>query len=204
MTLLEKIKINIDYLLGKADPSLYAKPYKEQKLSLKDWQERWEIFSPDSCGFYWYGFDSEGNIAQFSSEAAYVPEAFFKDVSENAELQFFFDNLPQITSTRLPENLPPKLKQLAQKSSGSNDFWKIGANKGLFIFEEIEDEPQYKHYRNWIVNNPYELLVIPEKGLKIENLPDRIQKLLEPYHFESLKFADCQTLDVSKYLYCEE
>ena len=48
---------------------------------------------------------------------------------------------------------------------------------------------------------PYELLQIPNKRLKIFDLPEEIKELLKPYNFENLKFADCQFLDVSKYLY---
>lgn len=200
MSFLKKIKINIDYLLGKADPSLYAKGHKNSNLILQDWQKRWEIFSDNGCGFVWYGVDSEGNLAEFACDETHIPEAFFNNVSENNKLKSFIDTLPEITSTRLPENLRPELKRLAQKLSGTNDFWKKGANKGLFIFEETDE-----HYRCWNqTKNPYELFLIPDTSLKIKNLPYRIQQLLKPYHFENLHFRDCQFLDVSKYLFCEE
>src|SRR5688500_9501234 len=105
MTLLEKIKINLDYLLGKADPSFYAEDYKSQNLSKEDWQKRWEIFGNDGCGFVWYGVDAEGNLAEFGGEEAYIPETFFKDVSLNRKLTDFFNDLPEITISIIPKDL---------------------------------------------------------------------------------------------------
>lgn len=204
MTLFEKTKINIDYLFGNADPSLYA-PAKNRNLSSEDWQTRWEIFSDHGCGFVWYGVDSEGNLAEFACNDAFVPEAFFNDVSVNRQLQSFFQNLPEITTTQLAECLSPRFRQAANRFSGTNDFWKTGANKGIFIFEETDDDSWYMHYRKWDdLKYPYELLLIPDKSLKVTDLPNEIQRLLEPYHFENLRFRDCQFLDVSKYLYCEK
>ncbi len=205
MTLLEKIKVNLDYVLGKSEPELYEENRKSSKLTLKDWQRRWEIFSEDGNGFVWYGLDSEENIAQFVCDNTYIPEAFFKDAAENRQLHNFFETSPEITTTQLPANLRPELKRVADKFSGVNDFWATGANKGLYIFEETDDKTWYKHYREWNnVKYPYELLLIPSQKLHIVELPNEIQKLLMPYHFKNLRFEDCQFLDVSKHLYCEE
>jgi hypothetical protein len=205
MTLLEKIKVNLNYMLGKADSKLYKENHKSLNLTLRDWQNRWEIFSDHGCGFVWYGVDSEENIAQFICDNAYIPEAFFEDVSDNQQLHNFFETLPEVATTQLPENLRPELKRVADNFSGVNDFWKTGANKGLYIFEETDDETWYKHYRKWNnVKYPYELLLIPSQRLRIVELPNEIQQLLAPYHFQNLRFRDCQFLDVSKYFYCEE
>lgn len=51
MTLLEKIKVNLSYLLGEANPEQYSPKYKSSNLSLQDWQKRWEIFNADGTGF---------------------------------------------------------------------------------------------------------------------------------------------------------
>jgi hypothetical protein len=200
MTLLEKIKINLDYLLGKAEPYLYAEGYKSQNLTLKDWQKRWEKFSYDGCGFIWYGVDADENLAEFSSEEAYVPEAFFQNASVNKKLSNFFDNLPETSGSIIPENLRPELKDSAQKFNGENSFWKTGASRGLFIFDEADGAGMKGN--KW--KSPYELLLIPGNPLKLAELPNEIQNLLKPFSFEDSRFADCQFLDVSKYLYCEE
>ena len=200
MTLLEKLKINVEYLLGKAHPSLYAEGYKSPNLTLKDWQKRWEIFSDDGNGFIWFGVDEEGNLAEFASETTYVPEVFFQDVSINKKLIEYFANLPEITSSVLPENLRLELKELAKEPQGDESFWKIRANKGLYIF----DEPEILGFKDRNGKCPYELTLAPQMPLKLNDLPKDIQNLLKSYHFENLKFADCQFLDVSKYFYCEK
>ncbi|CAN5439036.1 hypothetical protein BH10ACI1_BH10ACI1_14290 [soil metagenome] len=200
MTLLKKIKVNLDYLLGKADPTIYAKP-NHSNITSEEWKKRWDIFIYYGDCFVWYGVDSEGNIAQFACDSGYVPEAFFQNISENKKLHNYFETLPETTTTKLSENLRPKFKKAADKSSGENEFWKTGANTGLFILREAEHE----FYGQWISNKPpFELFLIPDKGLKTSELPNEIQKLLAPYHFENLNFEDCQFLDVSNYLYCED
>jgi len=201
MTLLEKIKINIDYLLGKADPSLYA-PAKHRNLSSEDWQKRWEIFSTNGDSFNWFGVDSEGNLGEFICQSAYMPEAFFQDVSANKELLDFFWELPERTTTLLPENLNERLKKIVDDKKFP--FWKTGANNGLFQFEETDGDEWYKSSEYGFDRPPYELQLIPKEPLNVIQLPEEIQKLLKSFHFESLKFADCQFLDVSKYFYCEE
>ncbi len=205
MALLEKIKINLDYLLGKANSSLYAPLYKSPKLTTKDWQHRWEVFGNDEDSFIWHGVDSEGNLAEFVCGSAYVPEAFFQDVAANKMLSDFFGDLPEITTSLLPENLDIRLKEFANDSK--NTFWKTGANDGLFNFSDT-DEDEWNTTRADAAYNyerpPYELLIIPKAPLKINQLPAEIQKLLEPYHFQDLKFAECKLLNVAKYLYCEK
>lgn len=202
MTLLEKIKINIDYLLGKADPSLYA-PSQNRNISREEWQTRWEIYAAQSDGFIWYGVDSEGNLAEFGSETAYVPEAYFQDVHNNNLLLEFFEDLPEITAGNLPENLRREIRPAPKDVLK----WVKHSNRGIFIFEESGDVywcdssnlERYKYHKN-----PYELQSIPNDCLKYNDLPIHIQSLLRPYHFENLRFEDCQFLDVSKYFYCEE
>jgi len=200
MNLLEKIKVNLDYLFGKADSSLYAADSKNPNLTLKNLQNRWESFSSDGCGFIWYGVDEADNIAEFASEGTDIPRVFFQDASANKKAAKFFDNLPETTKSVLPENLRFELKESAKRLQGGKSFWKTGANKGFFIF----DESEIPGFRNNTGKNFYELKLIPETPLKIANLPSDIQDLLKPYNFENLKFTDCQFLDVSKYFYCEE
>lgn len=200
MTLLKKIKVNLDYLLGKADSSLYAADAKNPNLTLIDWQKRWEMFSDNGCGFIWYGIDETGNIAEFASEEADIPEVFFQDASVNKRTEEFFDNLPETTKSVLPENLRFELKESAKRLQEKKSFWRTGANKGFFIF----DESEIPGFKNNAGKNFYELMLIPETPLKIANLPSDIQDLLKPYHFENLKFSDCQFLDVSNYFYCKE
>jgi len=200
MTLLEKIKINIDYLFGKADPSLYA-PSKNINVNKEKWQARWEIYAAEKDGFIWYGVDSEGNLAEFGSETAYVPEAYFQSVHNNNLLLEFFENLPEITTGNLPENLRKEIQPAPEKVSR----WTKYSNRGIFIFDEPGDFYWYNSTKRYEYDkNPYELMSAPNDYLKCNDLPIHIQKLLEPYHFENLKFEDCQFLDVSKYFYCEE
>ncbi len=202
MTLREKIKVNLDYLRGKADPKLYAKPYKNSVLKSEEWRKRWKIFSDNKRGFVWFGVDAEGNIAEFCGELAYIPEVFFQDVEANCKVQEFFESLPETTTTKIAENLRLELKESAENSliTTLDDFFLTGANTGLFIFEEAED----MLFGQWFEKKPpYELFLMPDKSVKIYDLPDEIQKLLEPYRFENLNFEDCQFLDVSNHLYCE-
>ena len=201
MTLLEKLKVNINYLLGKGDPSLYS---NKESIGLRGWQKRWEEFSADGCGFYWFGIDIEGNIAEFSCEQSYVPETFFEDAEKNRLVLNYFDNLPDVTETLIPENLRPELRKLAEKHNDKG-FWVTGADKGLFIFDESDKYDWYdfendiQHYYD---KNPYELLLIPHQPLKVDNLPVEIQKYLKHYHFIDISFTECQFLDVSKHIYC--
>ena len=209
MTLLEKIKFNLDSLLGKADSKSYFKSQKNSKMSLIDWQARWEIFSDNGCGFTWYGVDVEKNLAKFVCDEAYVPEALFIDVSNNIKLDSFFDNLPEITTAKLPEMLRPALQEAAERDKRNPllNLWNPlkEAQRGIYIFSEANDTTWYKEGLNkQSTKNPYELLAMPDKSLKVYELSNEIQKLLEPYHFENLKFSDCRFLDVSKYIYCED
>ncbi len=202
MTLLEKIKVNLNYLFGKADANLYADEYNSQNLSLKDWQKRWEIFSAYDC-FTWYGVDSEGSLAEFQAAETYIPEIFFQDLSANKILDLFFNNLPDITTGKIPENLREEIKPSSEKVK----LWTKESNTGLFIFEDPQDI--YWFQNNKAENNkyrktPYELKSIPSEPLNFSKLPNQIQELLKPYKFENLRFADCQLLDVSKHFYCEE
>ncbi len=139
MTLLEKIKINLDYLLGKADSSLYANSYKSQNISSDEWEKRFEIFSKDDY-FVWYGVDAEDNLAEFGAAETYIPEAFFQDVSINKKLSDFFNDLSEVTTSVIPKNLRYELRQSADNITSENSFWRTGANKGLFIFEELTTE----------------------------------------------------------------
>jgi hypothetical protein len=169
---------------------------------LKDWQKRWEIFSDKGCGFIWYGVDSEGNVAEFSCQESFIPEVFFQDVSANIRLKEFFDKLPEKTALKLPENLRKEIKENLQRINS----WGNTPQRGLFIFSEPSDKAWYDNgcFKQYIHSkNPYELLAIPNHGVNVADLPLEIQELLKPYHFENLQFADCQFLDVSKYLYCE-
>jgi hypothetical protein len=203
MTLLEKIKINIDYLLGKADPSLYSEDNKNSNLTLKDWQARWEVFANDGSGYVWYGVDSEGNLAEFCAESSFIPEAHFQNVYNNKTLLDFFENLPEITTGKLPDKLRKEIQPSPERILG---FAKE-SNRGIFIFDEIGDiywtaESNVERYK--YKKYPYELISVPNDCLKFEALPVDIQTLLEPFRFENLKFEDCQFLDISKYFYCEE
>ena len=203
MTLLEKIKINLDYLLGKADSSLYAPPYKGQKIGMEEWSKRWEIFANDGCGYLWYGIDSQGSLAEFSGESSYVPEVFFQDISNNKQLLNFFANLPENTTGRVPDVLRKDIKPSPEKVSK----WSENLTQGIFSFYEPNDIYWYDNSnlkRYEYKKTPYELMYIPNVCLKLKELPTEIQKLLQPYYFENLKFEDCQFLDVSKHLHCEE
>ena len=194
MTLLEKIKVNLDYLLGKANPELYSPQYKSSNLSLPDWQKRWEILNADGTGFIWYGVDSVGNIAKFSGDDSYVPEAYFQDALANNMLQDYFKSLVKPTSNGINS-------EINKVANGNKD------NFGVFIFDEINDIELKKKRADYVYNYqrlPYQVEFIANKYLKVNDLPIEIQKLLEPYHFENLKFIDCSFLDVSKYLYCED
>lgn len=210
MSLLRKIKINIDYLLGKANSSLYAPKYQSQKVNLREWQKRWEIYSDNGCGFIWYGYDSLGNIAEFVSEEAYIPEVFFDDVSNNKKLQEYFENLPSIYESQLPQNIRTILREKAEKDKDSiSETWYPlkEAKRGIFIFAEVGDSDWYNSetFKNSIYKkNPQELLASPQKGLKYQELPDEIKEIIRPYKFENLRFSNCQFLDISKYFYCEE
>lgn len=200
MTLFEKLKVNLDYIFGKSDSSLYADSRINQNLTLKDWQKRWEIFSDNGNGFIWYGIDTEGNIAEFGSENTYVPEIFFQDASANKKVMEYFSNLPEITKSLIPENLRSELKEPYNRLQGERSFWKTGANQGIFIFDELK----IAGFKDDNGKTPYELTLIPETPLKISELPNDIQNLLASYHFENVTFANCQFLDVSKYFYCEK
>lgn len=209
MTFLEKLKVNLGYLLGKADPLLYAEGYKSQNISSVDWRNRWDVFSDNGCGFCWYGVDSEKNLAKFVCDESYIPEAFFQDVTKNQELFNFFQNLAKVTNARLPNVLRPVFRELAERDRKNPilQLWNPlkEAQRGIYIFSEANDKTWYdENLHKQFSKNPYELLAIPEEPLKETSLPIEIQKLLEPYHFENLLFADCQFLDVSKYFYCEE
>ena len=176
MTLLEKIKINLDYLLGNAAPEPYAERYKSPNLTLKDWQKRWAIFSSDGCGLYWYGVDTEGNLAAFSSEGTDVPEVFFQNVTENKTLEDFFKNLPGITVGKIPENLRDEIKPHPEKDS----FRAEESNKGIFVFEEPGDIYWYQENnleRRKYKKNPYKLNSLPIKCLKVTDLPDEIPRI---------------------------
>src|SRR5215203_5041574 len=196
MTLVEKIKSNLNFI------------FEKRKISHEEWKKRLEIFGCNNETFIWYGVDSEGNLAEFTCDrSSFVPESFFQDVSANKKLLDFFWDLPKTTTSLLPENLSPRLKKFA--SDKRKTFWRTidDANDGLFTFDETDGDEWNKtraDFINYHGKPPYELLIIPKEALKINQLPKEIQKLLEPYHFQNLKFADCQFLDVSKYLYCEE
>ena len=194
MNLLEKIKININYLLGNAPAELYAPKYHGSNTNR---QERWQKFS-ENDGFTWFGVDAESNIAQFQAETAYVPETFFQDAAIDKKLVDFFNALPDITTGKVSDNLLQEIKPIFARD----------ANKGFFIFEESNNTYWYQEKNNLERSKyrkiPYELYFLPNDFLKVVDLPDEIQDLLKPYHFKDLKFADCQFLDVSKYFYCEE
>src|SRR5688572_1463649 len=99
MTLYEKLKINIDYLLGKADPSLYAST-RNQNLSPEDWQKRWQLFSEYDC-FSWFAIDSVGNIAEFRAVNTYIPEIYFDNPFLSKKISAYFDSLPEITKGKV-------------------------------------------------------------------------------------------------------
>ena len=204
MNLLEKIKINLNYLLGNAAPELYAEKYKSPNLTLKDWQKRWELFSNDGNDFTWYGVDSTNNVGQFECDESYIPETFFQDRTSNKRLIDYFGSLPDITTGKVPDKLREELKS----SSADITLFARNSKKGIFIFDEANDTYWYREKNNIerskYKKNPYELQFLPNDYLKVKDLPDEIQELLKPYHFKDLKFADCQFLDVSKYFYCEE
>lgn len=202
MSLIKKIKINLDYLLGKATPELYEKNYKSPNLTLRDWQKRCEVFSEYDC-FTWFGVDSEDNLAKFQASETYVPEICFQDISVNKKLTLFVDNLPEITNGIIPNDLREEIKP----SFKEINLWAKESNKGIFIFEEPDDIYWYQENnfkRNQYKKSPYELKSLPKEPLKILDLPNEIQVLLNPYRFKNLKFADCNFLDVLKYFYCEE
>lgn len=208
MTLLEKIKVNLDYLCGKAEPKLYAKPNKSSMLKIEVWQKRWEIFSDHGCGFVWYGVDSQENLARFICDEAYIPEAFFQDVVVNNKIDEYFKSLPKYTSSHIPINLRPSMQELAQRDEDNSLLWGPlkTAQSGVFAFMEADDinwhhNEQFYHYKR--TRNPYELLAIPDECLKISDLSGEIQELLKPFYFENLKFEDCNFLDVSKHFQCE-
>ena len=202
MSFLERLKVNIEYILGRSDPALYVSRNTGQRLSLKVWQERWKIFSK-SDGFIWYAVDESGNIAEFQANQTYVPEVFFRDASENNQLFHYFENLPETTVGKIPENLRKEIKP-----SGVNlrDFTKE-SNSGIFIFHEPEDIFWYQKGnsdRYAFDKTPYELVSMPESPLKLSGLPKEVQASLENYYFEGLRFEDCKYLDVSKYFDCKE
>lgn len=176
MNLLKKIKVNLDYVTGKSKPELYEENYRSSNLTLKDWQKRWEIFSNDGNGFIWYGVDTEGNVAEFGSENTYVPEMFFQDACANKKVMEHFVGLPEITESLIPDNLRPELKESYNRLQGEGSFWKTGANKGIFIF----DEPEISGFKDTNGKTPYELILIPDISLKISELPNDVQNLLAP------------------------
>jgi hypothetical protein len=203
MYLLESIKINLDYLLGKSGSNVYAPKYESQKLSREDWQERWEEFGNEGYGFVWYGVDSIGNIAEFCCEESFVPEVFFQNVTKNNKLCEYFETLSNNSKAIIPDNLRNELKELAKR----NKDWGKEAERGIFIFDEPSDTSLFeeKYLTKFAFSkNPYELRAIPTEPVNFGNLPKEVQESLQPYHFENVKFNECQFLDVSKHLYCEK
>lgn len=171
-------------------------------MSLRDWQKRRETFSAYD-GYIWYGVDAENNVAEFQASNTYVPELFFQNAARNKYLMDFFDNLPEITTGRIPENLREEIKP----SPDNMPRWAKESNRGLYIFKDPEDLYWYQsiYFEKFKGTNfPYELQSVPERALKFGELQKNVRELLEPCRFENLNFADCQFLDVSEYFYCEE
>lgn len=193
MTLLEKLKVNLDYLLGKADPSLYA-PVRNQNVSLEDWNKRWEMFSNGENGFVWYGIDEKGHIGEFRAINAYIPEIYFDNPFLNKKISDYFDSLPEITKGKVSPKLLKELKPTPERE----EIWAKDSNKGLFIFEELEEI-----YREGN-RNSYELTSFPQKSLSVSELPDFLQNRLNFFQLENLNFKECEFLDISKYFHCEE
>jgi hypothetical protein len=199
----EKLKLNVDYLSGKSNSNLYSAKYESSKLSRKDWQLRWEVYGNEGYGFVWYGVDSIGNVAEFCCEESFVPEVFFQDVTKNNKLCEYFKNLSNNSKAIIPVNLRNELREFAKR----NNDWGKEAERGVFIFDEPSDNSWFeeKYLTKFaFTKNPYELTAIPTEPLYVENLPKKVQELLQPYHFEKINFSECQFLDVSKHLYCEK
>ncbi len=177
---------------------------RNPSLNLKLWQQRWENFSPNGDGFIWYGIDSEGSIAEFICEDSYIPEEAFEDIANYRKLEYCFDNLPEITTAEFPLNY--RYNSIAP---GKYHFGNLTppkeANRGIYVFSEAADLHWYEsgNYKQYS-KNPYELNAVPERKIKVTELPKSIQKLLEPFHFQNVKFADFNFLDASKFFECKE
>jgi hypothetical protein len=138
--------------------------------------------------FYWYAVDSEGSIAQLSSGYAPIPERVFLDKTEYIEINDYFQNLPPITKSYLSS----RFQEIKNQSPDGYLTALEDAKRGLYVFEEKSD---------W--SNNYEICALPEKELKLCNLPAEVQKFLNPLTIETVKFREVEEINVLHYFKCD-
>lgn len=134
--------------------------------------------------FTFYLIDSVNSIAVFSSGHYPIPKDVFRDKSEYLKVDDYMQNLPRLCNSFLS----PKYKRLA----GDYSLALLEANRGLYSFDEEN---------NWTYN--YDLYALPNKELKLTNLPKEIEKYLSSFKIEKVKFAELQEIDILDYFECD-
>lgn len=126
----------------------------------------------------WFAIDRNGNIFECTSAGCgNVPEYVCRSREEtDALLQYFMENAPTITSSKLL--IPAEDNDLIDEA-------KKLSSKGLYCFD-ITD------YDN---DDKYSCIAIPEKALKVSELPNDIQKLLSD-HIYNGDVSEEQTITV--------
>lgn len=142
--------------------------------------------------FYWYGVDSTGAIAEFISAYGPIPNAVFSDEIAYKKTQLFIENLAQTTESEFTYIG----KKYAKSSYDNLGYARSISRKGLFSFCEpdptSEPNPTYQ-----------ELLTIPSKSVKIEDLPDNIQTYLRKIIFNELIFSNSEVIRINNYFECD-
>lgn len=145
-------------------------------------------------GIDWYAVDITGSLALIITDELPVPKQIFSNENNYKELKNFFQKLPKITTSTLPQ----RFSEIRNRTQGKVDFlgYLRESEKGIYVIsEEIEivrGERTAEHY----------LTAIPDKKLYLDNLPCRIKELLSPYHV-SVRFSEIKKIDFTKFFSCE-
>lgn len=144
--------------------------------------------------FRWYGIDKLGDIAIFETGELPIPKAVFTNEVDYKELEMYFRQLPQITTSQITGKMS-KLKTASGKTLGFSDDLST-SNCGLYFIDEVDTFLDQEYLYG------YYLLAVPNKKLNINVLPEKIQHLLSPYQFP-IVFSDIEKVDVTKYFNCD-
>lgn len=126
----------------------------------------------------WFGVDDDGNIAHFASGGGGLPDtvAAFKEDTEEVGV-FFRNNLPTISETQMSNFILEKLslKTQAEANRYLHDFITM-SSKGLFSYD--------KSGLGDFLNRDYQLIMMPERKINIDDLPISIGTIIRRTKFK--------------------
>nr|WP_010250476.1 hypothetical protein [Acetivibrio cellulolyticus] len=148
-----------------------------------------EIFDYD---ILWFAVDSKGEIAQFDSGVyGLLPESVSKSEEQLENLaEYICERLEKSSETVISQDVFKRVILVNSKDETKLAYLErsLGfSKKGLYAYNSYDAEPNlYQYFK----------VSMPEKPLKLSDLPEEYRSILEQYKLENCVFREMDLITI--------